>query len=62
MKGYKVATRFVTRIVAGSVIALFVGNWLDEALHTTPLFLICFLLYVLIGTGVLLIKETQHGN
>ena len=62
MKDYQIATRFVTRIVVGSLLALFLGTKLDEFLHTTPFFLICFLLYVLIGTGYLLIKETQHGS
>lgn len=62
MKGYKVATRFVTRIVVGSILALLIGNLLDKFFHTTPLFLILLLLYVLIGTGYLLIKETQHGS
>ena len=58
MSGYRKATRFITRIIAGSLIALFLGNWIDEQFKTTPLIMLALLFYVLFGSLVLLIRET----
>ncbi|MGL5979109.1 MAG: AtpZ/AtpI family protein [Erysipelotrichaceae bacterium] len=44
-------------IAAGSILAVFLGNFLDEFLHTSPLFLIGLLLYVIVGSLLWLIKE-----
>lgn len=62
MNGYKVANRFVSRIVIGSVLAIFLGIKLDEGLHTAPLFLTGLLMYVMIGSLVLLVKEMTNGR
>ena len=59
MNGFHKATRFVTRIVVGSILAIWGGHWLDERLHTTPFVMIVLLLYVLFGSLYLLVRETQ---
>lgn len=62
MNPFKIATRFITRIVAGSVIAIFLGGWLDSFVHTSPLFLILLLIYVIMGSLYLLYKELERGK
>lgn len=62
MNGFKLASRFVSRIVLGSIIAILLGGWLDKIFHVAPLFTILILLYVLIGTPFLLIKEIERGS
>lgn len=62
MNGYHKATRFVTRIVVGSIFAIVFGQWVDEQLHTTPWIMIALLLYVLFGSMYLLIRETTRNG
>lgn len=62
MNGYKLATRFITRIVVGSVVAIVLGMKIDLWLHTTPLVMLMILAYVIVGSLVLLIKEITNGR
>lgn len=62
MNPFKVASRFITRIVAGSILAIFLGMWLDSLIHTSPLFIIILLLYVIMGSLYLLYKELERGK
>ncbi|MGN1344133.1 MAG: hypothetical protein ACI4U3_06095 [Traorella sp.] len=62
MNGYQIATKFITRIVLGSILAIFLGLKLDDYFHVRPLFTIGFLLYVMIGSLVLLVKEISNGR
>ena len=60
--GYRQATKFVARIVVGSIVAILFGHWLDYVLHTTPLFILGLLFYVIFGSLYLLIRESRHGK
>lgn len=60
--GYRQATKFVARIVVGSIAAILLGRWLDGMLHTTPLMILALLLYVIFGSLFLLIRESRHGK
>jgi F0F1-type ATP synthase assembly protein I len=60
--GYKEASKFISRIVLGSILAIFVGPKLDEVFHVGPLFTIGLLLYVIVGSLILLIKEINNGT
>ncbi|OCN04768.1 hypothetical protein A4S06_10400 [Erysipelotrichaceae bacterium MTC7] len=51
------ATRFIGRVVLGSILAVLLGMWLDEKLHTTPWLMLALLLYVLVGSLVKLVKD-----
>lgn len=51
-------TRFLSRLVVGMIIAIFLGDFIDEQLHTTPFIMIALLLYVIIGSLYQLVKET----
>ena len=62
MNGFQVAARFISRIVLGSILAIFLGLKLDDWLHVRPLFTIGLLLYVMIGSLVLLVKEISDGR
>lgn len=62
MNGYKIANRFIVRIVIGSILAIFIGMKIDEGLHTKALITICLLMYVIIGSLVLLVREITHGR
>ncbi len=62
MNGYKIANRFIVRIVLGSILAIFIGLKADEWLHTKPLILIVLLMYVIIGSLTLLVKEITNGR
>lgn len=60
--GYKEASKFISRIVLGSIIAIWLGPKLDELLNIGPLFTIGLLLYVIIGSLILLVKEISDGR
>lgn len=62
MNGFKIASRFVSRNILGSIVAILIGMKMDEWLHTKPLFLIGLLLYVIIGSIFLLVKEISNGK
>ena len=49
--------RYITRMLVGLVTAILVGIWLDQKLHTLPWITLGAILYVIIGSLVLLIRE-----
>ena len=57
MKGYQQALRFTFRMAISCVLALGIGIYADDHLHTSPLFLIGLLVYAMIGNLYLLVKE-----
>ena len=52
------AQKFVSRLVAGCILAVLLGFNLDEYLHTTPWIMLALLIYVIAGSLYLLVKET----
>ena len=61
MKGYRNATFFLTMIIIGIPLSIFLGKELDAFFHTTPWMMLIMLGYVVIGSLVLLVK-TAGGN
>lgn len=56
------AQRFVSRMVAGCLIAVLLGHNIDKYLHTTPWIMLILLLYVIIGSLYILVKETGDDS
>lgn len=54
---YKKVQKFMGMIAGGSVMAVFVGNFLDGLFDTSPGFLIGLLFYVIFGSLYWLIKQ-----
>lgn len=54
---YKIVQRFISRMAAGCLIAILLGNYIDETLHTSPFVVLALLAYVVIGSLILLVKE-----
>ncbi|WP_161940460.1 hypothetical protein [Traorella massiliensis] len=62
MSGFKAVYRFMARLVIGSFIAIWLGLKLDSLLNISPMMLILFLVYVVIGSLYLLVKELSCGK
>ncbi|MDQ0360598.1 AtpZ/AtpI family protein [Breznakia pachnodae] len=54
--------RFIGRMIAGVIIAVLLGNYIDEYLHTTPIVMMVLLLYVIIGSLYKLIKDAGDDH
>ena len=52
----------MARLVIGSFIAIWIGLKLDSLLNISPMMLILFLVYVVIGSLYLLVKELSCGK
>ena len=50
---------FISRIVFGTLIAIFLGSYLDDCFGISPLIMILLMLYVVIGSLVKLIKDSE---
>lgn len=57
MNGFKIAQRFITRNVLGLLISIWLGSKLDEIFQTSPWIMLIFILYVIVGSLFLLVKE-----
>ncbi|MCI6271439.1 MAG: AtpZ/AtpI family protein [Erysipelotrichaceae bacterium] len=55
----KTTLKFVSRIVLGLVIAIFLGRYLDDEFNTTPLIMLVMIIYVIVGSLYILIKEEK---
>lgn len=62
MSGIKAVHRFLSRLIVGSGLAIWLGMKADDLLNTSPLLLILFLLYVVLGSLYLLVKELSCGK
>ena len=62
MSGIKAVHRFLSRLIVGSGLAIWLGMKADDLLNTSPLLLILFLLYVVLGSLYLLVKELPCGK
>lgn len=60
--GQKAVAKFVSRVVAGCVIGVLLGSYLDKTFNTKPWIMLGLLLYVLIGSLILLVKEGDESN
>lgn len=49
--------RYLTRMILGLLASIIFGLWLDQQLHTLPLITLGLVIYVIVGTLYLLIKE-----
>ena len=55
----KTTLKFVSRIILGLVIAIFLGGYLDKKINTTPLIMLAMIIYVIVGSLYILIKEEK---
>ena len=60
--GYNEASKLISRIVLGSILSIWLGPKLDELFNVGPLCTIGLLLYVIIGSLILLVKEISDGR
>lgn len=56
----KRAISFTIQLLISCLISIWIGYKIDTYLHTTPLCIILCLLYVIIGSIYLLVKELGH--
>lgn len=54
--------RFIGRMIAGVSIAVLLGNYIDDYLHTTPIVMMVLLLYIIIGSLYKLIKDAGDDH
>ena len=54
--------RFIARITIGTALAVWFCGWLDRLLNTAPWLMLCSLLYVIIGSLYLLVKEAMRKD
>ena len=57
MKQAGIAFRYIMTMVLSCVLALLLGLWLDEQLHTSPIFVLGLLLYAIGGSLYMMIKK-----
>ena len=60
--GYNEASKLISRLVLGSILSIWLGPKLDSLLNIGPIFTIGLLLYVIIGSLILLVKEIDDGR
>ena len=60
--GYNEASKLISRLVLGSILSIWLGPKLDGLLNIGPIFTIGLLLYVIIGSLILLVKEIDDGR
>lgn len=62
MKEYYKAIRFVTLMLMSCLLAVLAGLWIDEQVHTTPLFLFILLAYAIGGNLYRLLKGSSEDG
>lgn len=62
MKEYYKAIRFVTLMLMSCLLAVLAGLWIDEQIHTTPLFLFILLTYAIGGNLYRLLKGSSEDG
>ena len=58
----RVAQRFMSRMIAGNLLAVIIGFNVDEFFHTTPWIMLAMIAYVVVGSLYLLIRETSDDD
>lgn len=56
MKGYQKIIRLITGMAVSCIGAAFIGIWVDNRLHTTPIVLLLLLAYAIGGNLYLIVK------
>lgn len=62
MKDVYQALRFMTMMLVSCLFFVWLGNWADGYLHTSPLFLLIFLAYAIVSNLYLLIKKAGDDH
>ncbi len=62
MDGFKIAQRFITRNILGILIAIWLGSKIDDIFKTSPWVMLILMLYVIVGSLILLVKEISNGK
>ena len=62
MKDYYKAVRFMMTMLLSCLLAVLIGMWLDEKLHTTPIILLLLLAYAIIANLYLLMKGMSEHD
>lgn len=59
--GSREVTKFVSRIVAGCIISIFLGSYLDDCFNTRPIIMFLLLIYVIVGSLYILIHDSKKS-
>lgn len=62
MGGFKIASRFITRNVLGILLAIWLGNKIDHYFQISPWAMMILIIYVIVGSLILLVKEISNGK
>ncbi|MEG0290902.1 MAG: AtpZ/AtpI family protein [Erysipelotrichaceae bacterium] len=62
MREYQKAIKVISTMAITCVLALFIGHFIDQCLHTTPFFLIALLFYAIGGNLYQLFKDTGEDK
>ncbi len=62
MNGFRIAQRFITRNVLGLLISIWLGMKIDDIFHTSPWAMLILIIYVIVGSLFLLVKEISNGK
>ena len=62
MSSYQKALRLISSMAVSSVLAIFIGNWLDGIFGTSPWILLALLVYAIVGSLYLIIKDLGDEN
>ncbi|MCF0108856.1 MAG: AtpZ/AtpI family protein [Erysipelotrichaceae bacterium] len=55
----RTVAKFYLRLVIGLIVSIVGGRWLDMKLSTSPWIMIVLIGYVILGSLILLIRETK---
>ena len=59
---HRAATAFSSRMIVGCLFSVVIGNKIDQYLHTTPWVMFAMLVYVIVGSLYLLIRESRENS
>lgn len=62
MNGFKIAQRFITRNILGIILAIWLGTKIDNIFQTSPWAMLILMIYVIVGSLFLLVKEISSGK
>lgn len=62
MDGFKIAQRFITRNILGIILAIWLGTKIDDIFQTSPWAMLILMIYVIVGSLFLLVKEISSGK
>ena len=62
MNGFRIAQRFITRNVLGLLLSIWLGMKIDDIFQTSPWAMLILIIYVIVGSLFLLVKEISNGK